>query len=434
MTSQEDTRDFIRFIHTVLSSLRRTLERPFEAQLRQNDTEGAHLLREILRDLESARLSISPLRVSVTGHSVEKIVLYLSALSRELARIAENPQYTSLLRSIRYRRLREFDPAGQPPKYPDFDSGSAYDAIQSLIDRIAYYAAPDVSGDAQSELFRLRSIVPPQKIAPAQFEIKNHRLVLRKNPSTSKAEDARNIASAKSELQRNGDRIIEELERSNCDKRLLQNIQHLQSQLLDETDAIKIGITNLSCEFMCSAFDQELPSAVSSMLKAHTRGVQLFIGQFPEWSKFLENAATAHLENEDVEALRNASIEIIETLKAQPNVVDPEVPRTLSYLTQLLESPSATAKKAAFAVLRSLENFISLAFNYGAEFGQKTISKTIDGASSAASKIIIAALLTMALSSATSIGPIASKLPEMNWLQTASDIVRKQLEKLLSEK
>ncbi|WP_441252124.1 hypothetical protein AB8A28_10515 [Tardiphaga sp. 71_E8_N1_1] len=162
--------------------------------------------------------------------------------------------------------------------------------------------------------------------------------------------------------------------------------------------------------------------------------MQLFIGQFPEWSKFLENAATAHLENEDVEALRNASIEMIETLKAQPNVVDPEVPRTLSYLTQLLESPSATAKKAAFAVLRSLENFISLAFNYGAEFGQKTISKTIDGASSAASKIIIAALLTMALSSATSIGPIASKLPEMNWLQTASDIVRKQLEKLLSEK
>jgi hypothetical protein len=214
----------------------------------------------------------------------------------------------------------------------------------------------------------------------------------------------------------------------------LSNIQYLQTQLLDETDAIKIGLTNLSCEFMCSAFDHELPSAVSSMLKAHTRGVQLFVGQFPEWNKFLENAATAHLDNDDVTALRIASEHLVETLKTRPDVVDPEVPRTLSYLTQLLENPLVAGKKAAFAVLRSLENFISLVFNYGAEFGQKTVSKTIDAASGAASKIIVATLLTIALTSATSIGPIASKVPEMNWLHTATEIVKKQLEKMAAEK
>jgi hypothetical protein len=430
----EETIDFIRFVQTVLSSLRRTLETPFEAQLRQNEEEGANLFREMLRDLESARLSIAPLRINMIREQFSETVMYLSALSRELVRIAENPAYVPALRSIPYRRLRNPAPQRTNNKFPDFDHGTAYEAIQSLIDRIAYFAAPESAEESQRELFQLRSIVPAQKIAPAQFEIRNDRLTVRKNPSNSRAEDRRGIESARSELQQNGDKIIKELEQSNCDKRLLSNIQYLQTQLLDETDAIKIGLTNLSCEFMCSAFDHELPSAVSSMLKAHTRGVQLFVGQFPEWNKFLENAATAHLDNDDVTALQTASQHLVETLKTRPDVVDPEVPRTLSYLTQLLESPSVTGKKAAFAVLRSLENFISVVFNYGAEFGQKTISKTIDAASNAASKIIVATLLTIALTSATSIGPIASKVPEMNWLHTATEIVKKQLEKMAVEK
>jgi hypothetical protein len=296
------------------------------------------------------------------------------------------------------------------------------------------FASPPVAGNMQRDLFQLRSIVPAQKIAPAQFEIRDQRLAVRKKSSNSREDDRQNIETARSELQQNGAKIIQELQQSNCDRRLLDNVQYLQNQLLDQTDAIKIGITNLSCEFMCSAFDHELPSAVSSLLKAHTRGVQLFVGQFPEWNKFLENAATAHLENSDVENLRSASENLLDHLKAQPNVVDAEVPRTLAYLIQLLENPTVTSKRAAFAVLRSMENLISLIFDYGAEFAQKTVSKTIDIGSTTASKIIVMTLLTIALNSATAISPVARKVPEMSWLQTASEIVKKQLEKMAAEK
>ena len=65
---------------------------------------------------------------------------------------------------------------------------------------------------------------------------------------------------------------------------------------------------------------------------------------------------------------------------------------------------------------------------------QKTVSKTIDSASTTTSRIIVITLLTLALGSATSIGPIASKVPEMNWMKTATEIVKKQLEKMASEK
>jgi hypothetical protein len=431
----EENRDFIRFAQNVLVALRRSLDLPFEAMTRQKEDRGARLYRSIIMDVESARLVIAPLR-GIREPPPLDILEPLTALSRELTRIMENMEYARALSSLRYRKLPEplSSKQRQPPRFPDLEAKTALEAIGELVDRLTEFAAPSGANSAQRELFQLRSIIPAQKIAPAQFEIRNDRLTVRKHVSDARDEDAGGIESARSQLQANGDKIIEELERSNCDRRLLSNIQHLQAQLVDETDAIKIGLTNLSCEFMCSAFDHELPSAVSSMLKAHTRGVQLFVGQFPEWNRFLENAATAHLENSDVDALRTASEHLIGSLQSKPDVVDPEVPRTLAYLTQLLENPGSTAKKAAFAVLRSMENLISLVFNYGAEFGQKTMSKTIESASTHASRLIVITLLTIAVGGAASIGPIASKVPEMTWLQTASEIVKKQLEKMIAEK
>jgi len=51
-----------------------------------------------------------------------------------------------------------------------------------------------------------------------------------------------------------------------------------------------------------------------------------------------------------------------------------------------------------------------------------------------ASRVIVITLLTIALGGAASIGPIASKVPEMTWLQTAAEMVKKQLEKMVAEK
>jgi hypothetical protein len=430
----EEVRTFARFLSTFVQSLRRTIEVPFEAQLRQKNA-AANLLREMLRDIESVRLSIAPIRMNSQGVSRQTAAPYLANLSSELARLCSNSDYGPILKSVRFRMLP--DPLRrekQEEEVPRFAQGfNAFDAIQATLAKIDEFANPPGTSEIQRDFFELRSLLPAQKIAPAQFEIKDSRLVVRKSRSSSKADDQRGIQSARSELSRNGEKIIDELQRSNCDKRLLDNIQHLQSQLIDEIDAIKVGLTNMSCEFMCLAFEHELPSAISSLLKAHIRGVQLFIGQFPEWNRFLENAATAHLDSKDISDLHTTAERLVETLRSQPDVVDVEVPKTIALLSQLLASPASSSKRAAFAVLRSLENLISLIFEYGAEFGQKTVSKTIESASNTASKIIVVTLLTIALGSATAIGPIASKIPEMSWLQTASQIVKKQLEKLATE-
>jgi hypothetical protein len=191
----EDVREFIRLIQSVLSSLRRTLEAPFEAQLRQKENEAANLFREMLRDLESARLSIAPLRARPIGGLQSGTVTYLAALSRELTRMIENREYGATLRTIRYRRMLDAGAARPQLRIPDIDAKTAYDAIIQLIGRISEFASPPGTGLMQRELFQLQAIVPAQKIAPAQFEIRDSRLTVRRNASRSKDEDRQNIVS-----------------------------------------------------------------------------------------------------------------------------------------------------------------------------------------------------------------------------------------------
>ena len=201
MAEIDETRNFIRFLTTFLTSLRRTIETPFEAQLRQKNA-SADLLREILRDVESARLSIAPIRMHSLKEAHIAAAPYLAGLSNELTRLSANSDYSPILKSLRFRMLPDPIPRERERESgPRFGEGfNAYDAIQSVIGMIFGFANPPGTGTNQRELFELRSIVPAQKIAPAQFEIKNEHLIVRKNRSASREEDQENIQSAKSAL------------------------------------------------------------------------------------------------------------------------------------------------------------------------------------------------------------------------------------------
>ena len=83
--------------------------------------------------------------------------------------------------------------------------------------------------------------------------------------------------------------------------------------------------------------------------------------------------------------------------------------------------------------MRSIENLVSKVFSYGADFLEQTTTKTVNALSSAASKLVVIGLLTLALGGATSIGGVAGKINEMAWLKNAVEIVQKQIDKLAKE-
>jgi len=184
---------------------------------------------------------------------------------------------------------------------------------------------------------------------------------------------------------------------------------------------------------MCDAYNAELPEAMNAILRAHTRGVDMFVAQFPEWNKFVKNAVESKIDDTDAILIGKAIDDLVVQLEAEPRYVDPKVPATLSRLNRLLKRPGVPMKRAAFAMLRSLENLLSKVFSFGSEFLDQTTRKTIDNLSSIAAKAVVLGLLTMAVSGATSIAPVAEKVNELKWLKEAVELVQKQVERLRKE-
>ncbi len=97
------------------------------------------------------------------------------------------------------------------------------------------------------DLARLKSILPTQKIAPLQFEIVQDKL--RILPRSSKPEEVAGspISAAKTRILGLGDQIVLELERSNCDRRLLEAINKTQAEILSEESIVRIAISGIYC-------------------------------------------------------------------------------------------------------------------------------------------------------------------------------------------
>ncbi len=334
---------------------------------------------------------------------------------------------------IRGRRFRPTAPIGSrelPFSPKRLEGRSVEQAIKWLIDRIEAELGYGLGEVSELDVLGLRRLVPAQKLAPVQFEIRNNKLAVSSTRSNPEEEDVSNVATAKDELIGRGERIIKELERSNCDRRLLESFQYLQGQLQDEANIIRVGITNLSCEVMCNQFESELPDAVCAMLRAHTRNINMYASQFPEWNRFIENASTAHLSDADIARIKDVTAQVADDLLANPELSDPEVPRTIVRLRELLDRPGVASKRAAFAVLRTLENMISSVFGYAVDLVDKTVRETVEQISKTAARIAVAGLLAIAIAGANGLQPVSGKIQEMQWIRSATDLLQRQLDML----
>lgn len=269
-----------------------------------------------------------------------------------------------------------------------------------------------------------------QRVAPVQFDIVNGRLVILTQTSAVGSEDRANVTAARDELTNRGAEIIHQLERSNCDKRLLDTFVDLQDKLRSDADVVRLGLSNIACEVMSHQFDSEHPLAVAAMIKSHAVGVSMYVAQFPEWQRFTEQAAAIEFSVEAVPAITSAVNAVVEQLVGREELADPEVPQTLLALRQLIEDPRKATKRMIFAVWRSLENLVIKVYRYGADFLDKVISKSIDTGSTIIGRGVVVALMTAALSGAVAMTPIASQIAQSAWIEAASSVVRAQIEAL----
>ena len=128
--------------------------------------------------------------------------------------------------------------------------------------------------------------------------------------------------------------------------------------------------------------------------------------------------------------LSEAASALVAKLELKPELAEPEVPETIKRINQLLKSPARAGKRAAFAMLRTLENLVSRVFSHSIEFLEMTANKTKEKVSSAIAHGAVIVLLSIALEGAASISSVAGKVTEAQWLKTAVTIVQKQLQRI----
>ena len=289
LTAPEDARR----VRATLISIRQSIN--FAAREMQGPTHNR--LAESIEKLEQAIVDFSPVSELVRLH--RNTNSYMEELTDDLRQLINDTKFIDTAKVIPYQPYRDIEERGrgllglwvrQRSSKPLFISEhmSVVGAISSLMSWLQGDAPTDRQETKLSEFNRLQRLLPPQKIAPVQFEIAHGRLSLLKTLEIAPSEHRESVDAARNELLAGGERILKELENSNCDRRLVETVQYLQTQITEESNVVRIGLSNIRCQLMCSAFGEELPPAVASMLQAHTLSVEMFVAQFPDWSRFVE--------------------------------------------------------------------------------------------------------------------------------------------------
>lgn len=293
-----------------------------------------------------------------------------------------------------------------------------YDEFRRLPRQRSFDLDPNIGGGPKN----LRKILPEQKIAPAQFDIVNQKLVVVPAEAVVHPDDSVNVSSARSSLIEQGDRIIQNLSQVNFDVKLKESLLALQESLCDGNDIIKLGMLTMTCEGVAKGLEEQLSSATSELLRAHTSGIRMYLAQFPDWRRFVENAASTDMTNHDVEKIVNAALALVGGLSDSSDV-DEEVPKVISFVTELVNSPAGTSKRAAFALLRTIENLISKVFSYATDFIDQVVTK----ASTKVSGAIATGLATIVIAATVGITGVFKGIPETAWVPDATKIVEQYI-------
>lgn len=272
----------------------------------------------------------------------------------------------------------------------------------------------------------LRWIVPIQQVTPVHFDVVQNRVVVVPRTPLTQEPDRENILSALEHIKSSGSHLIKNLENSNCDLRLVESVKELQAQIATDGNVVRIGLANMACGAMSAQFQSELPDAVIAMFYSYSTSISSYVAQFPEWERFTQKAAAIDMTEEDLFKLNKTAVNLTEELTNNPKLADPEVPKTILFVQQFLSAPGASSKRAAFAMICTVENLVSAIVRYSLDFFSKTTEKIVEHGSSVASKFIIA-LLGIAFIGASGIGSAANRAG-VPWVKQAADIILKQIE------
>ena len=273
----------------------------------------------------------------------------------------------------------------------------------------------------------LRDITPAQQAGPLQFEVRNGSLHIKSQLSYPEPRDLKNIRSARKAMKDSSVALLGALSESNCDPRLIEAVDEINSIVQSKTDVIRLGLVNITCDQLFERAQKEIPDTALARFKGLSVAIGLYVAQFPEWQRFTENAARADFDPADIQKTYEVGRQLLPQLKSASGLVDPEVPRSIELVLEALRNPNHSGRRALYGTVRTLENLFAKIFS---EF-VGLLNSAFDGARSGIKKGITiaaaAALLTAAAHYAGMLSPTAERVLKATWIKQAADLVSKSL-------
>lgn len=272
---------------------------------------------------------------------------------------------------------------------------------------------------------KLAKIAPPQKIGPVQFGIEQGILTIDFQPIRSRSEDRVIAMQALEALIENGEHLLDGLNSSNCDQRLITWIERIQSQAASRKNIIQLGVANTALEVFVERSHDELPALLTAQLIGYSLSIKQYTQQFPDWNRYVENAFVAEASEDDFKNAKALGNALLAKLKAAGDLVDPEVPKSLKIILEALNDPSKSGKRLLFAFIRTVENLFAkvCSFCAGVIAAVNTGIKRAVSASAFILIMVCIAEFTPGISSAV------AKSLGASWMKTAAEIVESELSK-----
>jgi hypothetical protein len=431
--TRQDDLHFTRQVNAFFNAMARSLEQqaPSQAPLFQKDLQELYL--ELQKISFELRADYGRLRSSSDFKNANSKVA--AAMDGLYEKIKDHPASRLKVRIPRYpfRRVARYSYF-----HPELhDESNARLTLIEVIDylnhsfRAAETGQPFLVLEAEvstgEDIESVKKSIPSQKVAPAQFDIIDGKLTVVDQNSKEKPDSSASIDASAEALVENKDSIISDLQSSNCDKRLLQQIEKLGEILESKKNIVRLGMENMNTRIMASSFSDELPDYLSAKIDALSSGIAMYVAQFTDWQIFIQNAAEAIIEDGFSQTIAASADNVIQEVTVHSAVIDESVPRTLNFLKVMAADPATTSKRVFFALIRTFENLVISSFKYVIDLAEKTADKASDKISDGLSSMLARSLTAIGLSAALMLMPVSLQVRGLEWVQSTYQFVKENI-------
>jgi hypothetical protein len=260
--------------------------------------------------------------------------------------------------------------------------------------------------------------VPDQKPSPIYAKIEGSKIVMDSGRTLQPLLSVHSLERTRLYLKGELLQLIESLQASNVDRRLIVEIFKLGELLKFEDDAgaIVLGLHTKKVIQMALQIEHEISAVLGVQVSSTLTQLSHFAAQYKDWIEFLRNAAQ-YPAKQAVEGSIDGAVErFVEVLAANPDNVDRRIPATVKLIEGSLSEDSEIRSGAIYAAVRGFENVCIVAVKFAFDQVIALLKETTEKVRNYSAKILAVTIVTLAIGMITSFMPVIKAAPELNWV------------------